>query len=261
MLILAFAKKRNYQRCMLHELQFNHLYVFDILFQIQREFALTQAESFYLVTAFEGVHLKMSDLLQNNSLFQIVDVEDKSVNLIVWDGFYSITLISFVLICGSVCLTSRILVVNYIYRYAPKDRPINTMTLMEQVSNIFVFIYKCLVCIYVSQPIYIFQIPLAISYAFFFVLPMSSLITGESLVELFGGNICMPFFMAQTFHNIWMTVSGFGISLFRFTCMWDNLLIFEKDKLKTLMNGIFVGEIIMTLFQMFLSKYFTNLEW
>ena len=90
---------------------------------------------------------------------------------------------------------------------------------------------------------------------------MSSLITGESLVELFGDNICMPFFMAQTFHNIWMTVSGFGISLFRFTCMWDNLLIFEKDKLKTLMNGIFVGEIIMTLFQMFLSKYFTNLEW
>ena len=102
---------------------------------------------------------------------------------------------------------------------------------------------------------------MAISYAFFFVLPMSSLITGESLVELFGDNICMPFFMAQTFHNIWMTVSGFGISLFRFTCMWDNLLIFEKDKLKTLMKGIFVGEIIMTLFQMFLSKYFTNPEW
>ena len=107
----------------------------------------------------------------------------------------------------------------------------------------------------------LFQIPLAISYAFFFVLPMSSLITGESLVELFGDNICMPFFMAQTFHNIWMTVSGFGISLFRFTCMWDNLLIFEKDKLKTLMKGIFVGEIIMTLFQMSLSKYFKNPEW
>ena len=71
----------------------------------------------------------------------------------------------------------------------------------------------------------------------------------------------MPFFMAQTFHNIWMTVSGFGISLFRFTCMWDNLLIFEKDKLKTLMKGIFVGEIIMTLFQMSLSKYFKNPEW
>ena len=96
-----------------------------------------------LVTTFVTVHLKMSDFLSNSSLFQIIQIGDKSVKLIVWDGFYSISLISFVLICGTVCLTSRILVVNYIYRYAPKDRPINTMTLMEQVSKLFIVICKC----------------------------------------------------------------------------------------------------------------------
>ena len=75
------------------------------------------------------------------------------------------------------------------------------------------------------------------------------------MAELFGENICMPFFMSQTFHNIWMTMSGFGISLFRFTCMWDNLLIFEKEKLNTLMKGIFVGEIVFTSGLLSLSKF------
>ena len=84
---------------------------------------------------------------------------------------------------------------------------------------------------------------------------MASMITGEPLAELFGENICMPFFMSQTFHNIWMTMSGFGISLFRFTCMWDNLLIFEKEKLNILMKGIFVGEIIFTSGLLSLSKF------
>ena len=64
----------------------------------------------------------------------------------------------------------------------------------------------------------------------------------------------MPFFMAQTFHNIWMSMTAFGISLFRFTCIWDNLLIFEKDKLKHLMKHIFVGEVIITSGLVSLSK-------
>ena len=41
-------------------------------------------------------------------------------------------------------------------------------------------------------------------------------------------------------------MTNFGISLFRFTCMWDNLLIFEKDRLKCLMKQIVVVEVFMT---------------
>ena len=85
---------------------------------------------------------------------------------------------------------------------------------------------------------------------------MASLVTSESLVDLFGGRVCMPFFMAQTFHNIWMSMTAFGISLFRFTCIWDNLLIFEKDKLKHLMKHIFVGEVIITSGLVSLSKLY-----
>ena len=77
-------------------------------------------------------------------------------------------------------------------------------------------------------------------------LSITSLVTGETLAQIFGESICMPFFMAQTFHNFWMTMTGFGISLFRFTCIWDNLLIFEKEKLKRLMERILIGEVVMT---------------
>ena len=88
---------------------------------------------------------------------------------------------------------------------------------------------------------------------------MVSLVTSESLAELVGERICMPFFMAQTFHNIWMSMTAFGISLFRFTCMWDNLLIFEKDKLKDLMKQIFVGEVIISSGLVSLSKMILSL--
>ena len=88
---------------------------------------------------------------------------------------------------------------------------------------------------------------------------MASLVTSESLVELFGERVCMPFFMTQTFHNVWMSMTAFGISLFRFTCMWDNLLIFEKEKLKDLMKQIFVGEVIITSGLVALSKLIQSL--
>ena len=42
-------------------------------------------------------------------------------------------------------------------------------------------------------------------------------------------------------------MTNFGISLFRFTCMWDNLLIHEKDRLKRLMKQIVVVEVVMTI--------------
>ena len=85
----------------------------------------------------------MSEIPSNNFLLKLIEVKEESMNLIKWDGLYSVAFISFVAICGSICLLSRVLVINYIYRYAPKDRPVNTMTLFEQVlvldSNFEIF--------------------------------------------------------------------------------------------------------------------------
>ena len=75
----------------------------------------------------------MSEIPSNNFLLKLIEVKEESMKLIKWDGLYSVAFISFVAICGSICLVSRVLVINYIYRYAPKDRPVNTMTLFEQV--------------------------------------------------------------------------------------------------------------------------------
>ena len=75
----------------------------------------------------------MSEIPSNNFLLKLIEVKEEYMNLIEWDGLYSVAFISFVAICGSICLLSRVLVINYIYRYAPKDRPVNTMTLFEQV--------------------------------------------------------------------------------------------------------------------------------
>ena len=95
---------------------------------------------------------------------------------------------------------------------------------------------------------------MGISYAFFSALSIVSLVTGETLAQIFGESICKPFFMAQTFHNFWMTMTGFGISLFRFTCILDNFIIFEKDKLKCLMKQIIAGEVVMTSGLVLLGK-------
>ena len=79
--------------------------------------------------------LEMSETHSNDYLFYLIDIVDKSVKLIELNGVYSIVLIGFSVICGTVCLSSRSFVINYIYRYAPNDRPINKMILIEQVSN------------------------------------------------------------------------------------------------------------------------------
>ena len=191
--------------------------------------------------------LEMSETPSNNYFFYLIDIVDKSVKFIELNGFYSAVLISFSAVCGTVCLSSRSFVINYIYRYAPHDK----MILIEQVMN---SIY--LICDGNSTYLFKikFQIPLALSYGFFSALPILSLATGQTLAQIFGEKICMPFFVAQTFHNTWMIMSNFGISLFRFTCMWDNLLIFEKDRLKCLMKEILIVEVVMTTGIVSLSK-------
>ena len=75
----------------------------------------------------------MSDIPTNNFFFYFSELVDKSVKLIEWNGIYSVAFISFSAVCVSVCLVSRTLVINYIYRYAPNCRPINKMILVEQV--------------------------------------------------------------------------------------------------------------------------------
>ena len=77
----------------------------------------------------------MSVVPSNNFFFYVIKSFDKSVKLIEWNTFYSVVLISFLAGCVSVCLVSRIFVINYIYKYAPNGRPINKMILIEQVRS------------------------------------------------------------------------------------------------------------------------------
>ena len=58
----------------------------------------------------------------------------KSIQIIQWDGIKSILLISSMMICGFIGFVVKGLIIDYVFRYAPKNRPINTLIAIDQVS-------------------------------------------------------------------------------------------------------------------------------
>ena len=72
--------------------------------------------------------------------FQWIDQMDESVSLLKWEGYKAVLLIavlSLAIIANAIC---RGLTINYLLKFAPPDRPINTLTFFEQVSDGFLFI-------------------------------------------------------------------------------------------------------------------------
>ena len=66
--------------------------------------------------------------------FHWIHRKDQTITLFEWDGFESVLVIVYALIMGITNIVCKVLIINYILRYAPKDRPINNMMLVEQVK-------------------------------------------------------------------------------------------------------------------------------
>ena len=67
--------------------------------------------------------------------FHWIHRKDQTITLFEWDGLESVLVIIYTLIMGIKNIVCKVLIINYILRYAPKDRPINNMMLVEQVKK------------------------------------------------------------------------------------------------------------------------------
>ena len=62
-----------------------------------------------------------------------IEFKNEAVKLIKWDGPTSVAIIVITSLIGTIGISCKALIVNYVIKYAPKERPINTFTLIEQV--------------------------------------------------------------------------------------------------------------------------------
>jgi len=78
----------------------------------------------------------ISATMENGSFFiQLVEITDESVQVIKWEGLWSVLVITFVAICCLVTLFSKSLMLIYIKFFAPKARPINKMIFWSTVRS------------------------------------------------------------------------------------------------------------------------------
>ena len=101
---------------------------------------------------FLSVHFIASTVLYKMSeeekdeifVFLWFKITNESIPLIKWDGLKSILIIGILSLIIVLNVWFKGLIINYIVRFAPKDRPINEMMLLEQVS---LFTFKAAVCL------------------------------------------------------------------------------------------------------------------
>ena len=67
--------------------------------------------------------------------YEIIDITDHSLIIYRLESWQSGLLIISLASCGLVSIGGTLMIINYIKRFAPKDRPINTMVLVDQVST------------------------------------------------------------------------------------------------------------------------------
>ena len=60
---------------------------------------------------------------------------NESIELVKWTGVRSVVLVIFTTFIGLVGMISKGLIIIYVLGFAPKNRPINTLMLFEQVSE------------------------------------------------------------------------------------------------------------------------------
>ena len=62
------------------------------------------------------------------------DLEDHKLSYFKWEWWQLYLFIVYYSICSVIAIAGQIMIVFYISKYAPKDRPINKMILVDQVS-------------------------------------------------------------------------------------------------------------------------------
>ena len=78
----------------------------------------------------------------NSSVFdeldnQIIEIHDHSLSLLNWPGWQLSLYLLFLAICSVIAIGGRTMIIYYLLRHAPKERPINKMILVDQVRNNF----------------------------------------------------------------------------------------------------------------------------
>ena len=88
----------------------------------------------------------MVEMLDNVSIIhpglEGLNLEDESVRVIQWHGFFSIILIGLLSVCGVVSTSGKVMIIHFILTKAPK-RPLNKMILFDQV-RIFIRMFSCM---------------------------------------------------------------------------------------------------------------------
>jgi hypothetical protein len=80
--------------------------------------------------------MKISLDLRMEKGYQIIDITDHSLFIFRLESWQSWLLIISLAFCGLVSIGGTLMIINYIKRFAPKDRPINTMVFVDQVSTV-----------------------------------------------------------------------------------------------------------------------------
>ena len=75
----------------------------------------------------------------DNLHFEMTDLEDQSLSIFSWQGWSLWVFKCFLAFCGLICIIGRFLIIHYIQKYAPKQRPINRMILVDQVCKFIAF--------------------------------------------------------------------------------------------------------------------------
>ena len=82
----------------------------------------------------------------NSRMLNWTNLVNESIQLVKWTGVKSVVLVIFTIFIGLLGMISKGLIINYVLRFAPKNRPINTLMLFEQVSKKYIEIDLRKVC-------------------------------------------------------------------------------------------------------------------
>ena len=71
-----------------------------------------------------------------HQIFQIINIEDQTTAIFKWEWWQRSLVFVLYTICSVIVISGEAMIIIYIGKYAPKDRAINKITLVDQVSNL-----------------------------------------------------------------------------------------------------------------------------
>ena len=71
-----------------------------------------------------------------HQIFQIINIEDQTTAIFKWEWWQRSLVFVLYTICSVIVISGEAMIIIYIGKYAPKDRAINKIILVDQVSNL-----------------------------------------------------------------------------------------------------------------------------